>query len=90
MTKNKTFVFIDHTNKYTIEKNVDLWYTGNVKKCKWGIFMKLTKQSKTKLDLIRIEGLCKLILSKYDEDDIISKISNVTKTIPIEGNVCMD
>ena len=44
--------------------------------------MKLTKQSKTKLDLIRIEGLCKLILSKYDEDDIISKISNVTKTIP--------
>ena len=44
--------------------------------------MKLTKQSKTKLDLIRLEGLCKLILSKYDEDDIISKISNVTKTTP--------
>lgn len=44
--------------------------------------MKLTKQSKTKLDLIRIEGLCKLILNKYDEDDVISKISNITKSIP--------
>ena len=44
--------------------------------------MKLTKQSKTKLDLIRLEGLCKLILNKYDEDDVISKISNVTKSIP--------
>ena len=44
--------------------------------------MKLTKQSKTKLDLIRLEGLCKLILNKYDEDDVISKISNVTKSTP--------
>ena len=44
--------------------------------------MKLTKQSKTKLDLIRLEGLCKLILNKYDEDDVIRKISNVTKSTP--------
>ena len=44
--------------------------------------MKLTKQSKTKLDLIRLEGVCKLILNKYDEDDVISKISNVTKSTP--------
>ncbi len=44
--------------------------------------MKLTKQLKTKLDLIRLEGVCKLILSKYDEEDVISKIYNVTKTTP--------
>ena len=48
----------------------------------WRGCMKLTKQSKTKLDLIRLEGLCKLILDKYDEDDVISKISNVTKSTP--------
>ena len=51
-------------------------------KSMWMGYMKLTKQSKTKLDLIRLEGLCKLILNKYDEDDVISKISNVTKSTP--------
>ena len=44
--------------------------------------MQLTKKSKTKLDLIRLEGLCKLILSKYEEDDVINIISNVTKSMP--------
>ena len=44
--------------------------------------MKLTKQSKTKLDLIRLDGLCKLILNKYGEEDVINKISSVTKSTP--------
>lgn len=44
--------------------------------------MKLSEQAKTKLDLIRIEGLCKLIFNKIDEETIISKISNVTKSNP--------
>ena len=48
----------------------------------WGCMMKLTKQSKTKLDLIRLDGLCKLILSKYGEEDVINKISNITKSTP--------
>ena len=37
----------------------------------WRGYMKLIKQSKTKLNLIRLEGLCKLILNKYDEDDVV-------------------
>ena len=44
--------------------------------------MKLTKQLKTKLDLIRIEGLCKLILNNYNEEEVISKITSVTGTDP--------
>ena len=44
--------------------------------------MKLSKQLKTKLDLVRLEGLCKLIFSNYDEKEIISKISSVTQTEP--------
>lgn len=42
--------------------------------------MKLSKQLKTKLDLIRLEGLCKFILNKYDEEELISKISKVDKS----------
>ena len=30
--------------------------------------MKLSEQAKTKLDLIRIEGLCKLVFNKIDEE----------------------
>lgn len=37
----------------------------------WRGYMKLIKQSKTELNLIRLEGLCKLILNKYDEDDVV-------------------
>lgn len=39
----------------------------------------MKKEVKTKLDLIRLEGLCKLIRSKYDEDEIKNKIYNITK-----------
>lgn len=48
--------------------------------------MKLSKQLKTKLDLIRLEGLCKLILSNYEEKDVISKITSVTGTEPRDKN----
>ena len=44
--------------------------------------MKLSKQLKTKLDLIRLEGLCRLILNNYKEKDIISKITSVTGSEP--------
>ena len=30
----------------------------------------MKKEIKTKLDLVRLEGLCKLILSKFTEDEI--------------------
>lgn len=53
-----------------IEKNVDLCYTWNIDKYVEGLY-ELIKQSKTKLNLIRLEGLCKLILNKYDEDDVV-------------------
>ena len=39
----------------------------------------MKKEVKTKLDLIRLEGFCKLIRSKYDEDEIKNKIYNITK-----------
>ena len=32
------------------------------------------------MDLIRLEGLCKFILNKYDEEEVISKISKVDKS----------
>lgn len=42
----------------------------------------MKKEIKTKLDLVRLEGLCKLILSKFTEDEIKNKISTITKTEP--------
>lgn len=42
----------------------------------------MKKEIKTKLDLVRLEGLCKLILSKFTEDEIKNKISTITKTDP--------
>ncbi|MDO4391880.1 MAG: hypothetical protein Q4C11_02100 [Clostridium sp.] len=39
----------------------------------------MKKEIKTKLDLIRIEGLCKLIRSKYNGDEIKSKIYKITE-----------
>lgn len=41
--------------------------------------MKLSKKMKTKLDLIRLEGLRKLIVGKYEEDELMVKIASVTK-----------
>lgn len=40
----------------------------------------MKKEIKTKLDLIRLEGLCKLIRSKYNEDEIKNKIYKITNT----------
>lgn len=42
----------------------------------------MKKEIKTKLDLVRLEGLCKLILNKFTEDEIKNKISTITKTDP--------
>lgn len=42
----------------------------------------MNKKLKTKLDLVRLEGLCKLILSKFEEKEVINKIANITKTDP--------
>lgn len=52
-------------------RKMSIYVILEILKSMWRGYMKLTKQSKTKLDLIRLEGLCKLILNKYDEDDVV-------------------
>ena len=52
-------------------RKMSIYVILEILKSMWMGYMKLTKQSKTKLDLIRLEGLCKLILNKYDEDDVV-------------------
>lgn len=47
----------------------------------------MKKKTKTKLDLIRLEGLCKLILDNLDEDTIKNKILIITKTEPRDTKV---
>lgn len=37
-------------------------------------------KQKTKLDLIRIEGICRMIIQKIEEDDLVNIIESVTKT----------
>ena len=52
-------------------RKMSIYVILEILKSMWRGYMKLTKQSKTKLNLIRLEGLCKLILNKYDEDDVV-------------------
>lgn len=41
----------------------------------------MKKDDKTKLELVRIEGICKLILEKIEDGSTLkSKIENITKT----------
>lgn len=42
----------------------------------------MKKKLKTKLDLVRLEGLCKLLLGNLEEKEVIRKIANITKTDP--------
>lgn len=42
----------------------------------------MKKEIRTKLDLVRLEGLCKLIFNNMVEDEIKNKISMITKTDP--------
>lgn len=52
-------------------RKMSIYVILEILKSMWRGYMKLIKQSKTKLNLIRLEGLCKLILNKYDEDDVV-------------------
>ncbi|ERI94633.1 hypothetical protein HMPREF1982_00770 [Clostridiales bacterium oral taxon 876 str. F0540] len=44
----------------------------------------MNKQHRIKLDLIRIEGICKMLLSKIDHDELKNKIETVTKVSDIK------
>lgn len=44
----------------------------------------MKKAQRTKLELIRIEGICRMLLQKIDEDQLIDIVATITKATPQE------
>lgn len=50
----------------------------------FGGVSRLNKQTRTKLDMIRIEGICKMLLANIEHDELKRKIEVVTKSTEIK------